>query len=466
MLGAARAVRLPDSADLDGDDSAPTAPAASRSSPRCGSAVRRRAWSRAATETELVDAVRRLDAAGEPVLVLGGGSNLLVADEGFAGTVVQVATRGHRPRTSPPAAARCVTVAAGEDWDALVATRSSRSGAGIEALSGIPGLGGGDPDPERRRVRQRGRPDDRDGPHLRPVDRAGPTFSPADCGFGYRTSRFKAEPGRYLVLAVTFQLPLGSLSAPIRYAELARTLGVEVGARVPAPTYAAAVLGLRPARGWCWTPPTTTPGAPARSSPTRSWTPGAAARLPADGAAFPQPDGRVKTSAAWLIEHAGFGKGFGAGPGARLSGKHTLALTNRGAATADDAARAWRGRSAPGCEQSVRHHPGRQNQFWWGVGLMNDLRPFAVWAPTAGDGRARCSGAAPARAVTAASAMEPDDERLVASRRRRWPNRRRGRPLDYGYLIDGSDDRAARPAGSRRQPTGCTGWSRTFDPTA
>ena len=161
------------------------------------------------------------------------------------------------------------------------------------------------------------------------------TFFPVECAFGYRSSRFKTEPGRYVVLSVTFQLRLGSLSQPVRYPELARTLGVSVGDRVPAQDVREAVLGLRRSKGMVldgadhdtWSAGSFFTN-PIVDEPT-------AATLPADAPRFPQPDGLVKTSAAWLIERAGFGKGFGDGP-AQISGKHTLALTNRGAARADD----------------------------------------------------------------------------------------------------------------------------------
>src|SRR2546430_5587124 len=100
-----------------------------------------RGFVRAGTEDELIDAVRAADAAGEPVLILGGGSNLVVSDEGFDGTVVQVATRGVSRDTGPGG----LTVAAGEDWDAVVARTVAEGLAGLECLSGIPGLTGATP---------------------------------------------------------------------------------------------------------------------------------------------------------------------------------------------------------------------------------------------------------------------------------------------------------------------------------
>jgi UDP-N-acetylmuramate dehydrogenase len=165
------------------------------------------------------------------------------------------------------------------------------------------------------------------------VERTQRTFAAADCGFGYRTSRFKQEPGRHLVLDVTFQLRLAATSQPVAYAELARTLGVEVGGRVPSAEVRAAVLGLRRGKGMVLDP-----------DDHDTWSAGsfftnpvldaeAAARLPEGAPRWPAPDGRTKTSAAWLIEHAGFAKGYAVGRAA-LSTKHPLALTNRGGATA------------------------------------------------------------------------------------------------------------------------------------
>ena len=162
------------------------------------------------------------------------------------------------------------------------------------------------------------------------------TLFPIECGFGYRTSRFKSDPGRFVVLSVTFQLPLGSMSQPIRYPELARVLGVEVGQRARSGGRARSRAGAAQreghgARGRM----IMTPGASGRSSPTQSSVRPTLRTLPADAPRFSQPDGMVKTSAAWLIEQAGFAKGYGHGP-ARISGKHTLAVTNRGGATAAD----------------------------------------------------------------------------------------------------------------------------------
>jgi len=288
----------------------------------------------ARTEVELVSTVAACDAAGEPVLVLGGGSNLLVGDDGFAGTVVKVATRGIAVDSSACAGAE-VEVAAGEGWDELVAHSMSQGWVGLEALSGIPGLVGATPiqnvgayGAEVADTISRVRTFDRHAAAIR-------TFAAADCGFGYRDSLFKRTPGRYVVCAVTFQLPLGDRSAPVRYVELARTLGIEVGQRAAAADLRAAVLRLRRGKGMVLDDgdPDTWSAGSFFTNPLLS--PDQAASLPQGAPRYPAADGQVKTSAAWLIEHAGFAKGYGHGA-ARLSSKHALALTNRGRARADD----------------------------------------------------------------------------------------------------------------------------------
>lgn len=303
-----------------------------------------RTWIEATTEAELVDAVRTADAAGEPVLVLGGGSNVLVSDEGFDGTVVHVATRGitlagGSCTIDEPGAAMCggavIEVAAGENWDDFVAHAIAQQWRGIEALSGIPGSVGATP------IQNVGAYGQEVADWLwsvRTWDRqanAFRTFAVGDCGLGYRTSRFKAEPGRYLVLSVTFQFRQGTLSTPIRFGELSRRLETDARGRAPMTDVRDAVLELRRGKGMVLD-----------AADHDTWSAGSfftnpildadrAAGLPEAAPRFPGPDGRVKTSAAWLIEAAGFHKGFGRPP-ATLSTKHALALTNRGGARSDD----------------------------------------------------------------------------------------------------------------------------------
>jgi len=295
-----------------------------------------RAWVRAETEAELVEAVSAADAAGEPVLVLGGGSNLVVADEGFAGKVVEVATRGIESDIDDDVEASCsgatVKVAAGEPWDPFVAMAVERRWAGIEALAGIPGYVGATP---IQNVGAYGQEVSQTIASVRVWDRrlrGVRTFAAADCGFGYRTSRFKQDPGRHVVLDVTFQFRLGTYGPPLEYAELARTLNLEVGERALIESVREAVLTLRSRKGMVLDP-----------TDHDTWSAGsfftnpvvAAEAVPQGAPAWLQPDGSVKTSAAWLIEHAGFAKGYGT-DGVALSTKHTLALTNRGSGTTAD----------------------------------------------------------------------------------------------------------------------------------
>ena len=279
----------------------------------------------------LVAAVTAADQAGEPVLLVGGGSNLVVADEGFAGIVVHLTGGGVRVEDS--ATGVSVTVGAGEPWDAFVARAVAEGWVGVEALSGIPGTTGATP---IQNVGAYGQEVAQAITSVTVWDRVllgSRTFTGDECRFAYRHSRFKADPGRHLVLDVTFGLERGELSAPVAYTELARTLGVEVGERAPLADVRDAVLGLRRGKGMVLD-----------AADHDTWSAGSfftnpfvdLDRVPDGAPSYPQPDGRVKTSAAWLIEHAGFGKGFGLDrDGARvsLSTKHTLALTNRGGAT-------------------------------------------------------------------------------------------------------------------------------------
>ena len=292
------------------------------------------AWVRATTEHELVDALSSVEG---PVLVLGGGSNLVVADAGFEGTVVEVATRGVRADVEgddPTCGGVLVTVAAGEDWDAFVTQAVERGWVGVEALAGVPGRVGATP---IQNVGAYGQEVAQTIAQVRVWDRVLKgvrTFANADCRFGYRTSRFKADRldsggGRHVVLDVTFQLRQGSLGAPVQYAELAGALGVDLGGRAPIAEVREAVLELRRGKGMVLDP-----------ADHDTWSAGSfftnpvldADQVPEGAPVWPQPDGRVKTSAAWLIERAGFHKGYGVGP-VGLSTKHTLALTNRGGAT-------------------------------------------------------------------------------------------------------------------------------------
>ncbi len=293
-----------------------------------------RAFIEAASEEEICHIVQDCDDRGEPVLILGGGSNMLVADSGFDGTVIKIVNAGIEAQSEPCYGAE-VRVGAGQTWDDFVAHCVENGWSGPEALSGIPGSVGACPiqnigayGAEVATMVQQVRAWDR-------RDRTIRTIAAADCDFGYRDSRFKREPGRYVVTQVTFQLPLGDQSQPIRYPELAAALGVEVGQRAPARSVREQVLRIRGGKGMVL-----------NESDRDTWSAGSfftnpilsleqAASLPDDAPRFPAGD-RVKTSAAWLIQHAGFAKGYRDGYKARLSSKHVLALTNHDAATAAD----------------------------------------------------------------------------------------------------------------------------------
>lgn len=284
----------------------------------------------ATTEAELVEAVADVDGRGEPLLVLGGGTNTLIADAGFRGTVVRPLVRGVRVESADSCGGATVTVGAGEPWEDLV-TRAVASGwVGLETLAGIPGLTGATP---VQNVGAYGADVSAVVAQVRTWDREqgrARTFAGADCGFGYRTSRFKGH-ARWVVLAVQFQLPLGELSAPVAYAELARHLRVPVGARLPLAEVRAAVLELRRGKGMVLDAADPDTWSVGSFFVNPRLTPAAAAALPADAPRWPDGD-LVKTSAAWLIERAGYARGYG-GPHVALSGKHTLALTHRGGGT-------------------------------------------------------------------------------------------------------------------------------------
>ena len=300
------------------------------------------------TPDELVDAVREVDDADEPLLVLGGGSNLVVADAGFAGTVVKVATQGVVVDSEDQCGGANVTVAAGEDWDGFVTLAVEQGWSGVEALSGIPGSTGATP---VQNVGAYGQEVAQTIARVRVWDRREErvvTMSSLDCRFTYRHSVFKATD-RYVVIDVMFQLIPGTMSQPVRYADLATQLGVEVGSRVPLGEAREAVLAQRRRRGMVldaadhdtWSCGSFFTNPILSASQFAALEARVAGRLGADAPApprFADTDGNVKTSAAWLIEKAGFTKGFGMPGPAALSTKHTLAVTNRGSAKASDVA--------------------------------------------------------------------------------------------------------------------------------
>lgn len=294
----------------------------------------------AGSEQELIAAVREADRAGEPVLVLAGGSNVVVADEGFHGTVVRVRTRGVERRLEPDGRVS-LTVQAGEPWDAVVATTVLEGLAGLECLSGIPGSAGATP---IQNVGAYGEEVSSVITAVRVLDRRTGeivTLPPEACRFAYRTSALRGGD-RHVVLAVTYLLARARESEPIRYAELARALDVGLGERVPLADAREAVLALRRSKGMVVDPadPDSVSAGSFFTNPILSREDfealkrrarerlGPETRPPA----FPEPGGRVKTSAAWLIERAGFHRGYGDGR-VGISSKHTLALVNRGGGT-------------------------------------------------------------------------------------------------------------------------------------
>jgi len=269
----------------------------------------------------------------EPVLVLAGGSNVVVSDDGFAGTVLLLRTQGFRP--VPEADGVNLTLAAGEPWDDVVARTVAEGWSGIECLSGVPGSAGATP---IQNVGAYGQEITETLLSVEAYDRnlgRMVTFTPAECGLGYRMSVFK-HVDRWVVLSVTLRLHRSDLSMPIRYAELARALGVSVGDRAPLADVRATVLKLRAGKGMVLDPddPDTYSAGSFFTNPVidAETFAGVQERAEVEVPSWPGEDGTVKVSAAWLIEHAGFTKGY-SGDGVAISSKHTLALTNRGRGT-------------------------------------------------------------------------------------------------------------------------------------
>jgi UDP-N-acetylmuramate dehydrogenase len=355
----------------------------------------------AGTDEEIIGAVRDADRRGEPLLVLGGGSNLVISDNGFPGTVIQVATKGIQPMTgrdaagpdpagpdetgpgqAEPGAPVTLAVAAGEEWDTVVASCVAAGLAGLECLSGIPGLTGATP---IQNVGAYGQEVADTISRVRAYDRATDAvvdLVARDCGFGYRTSAFKqgitppAVTGRFVVLGVTFQLISDPLSRPVRYAELASALGLDApradqggpgkggpgmggpgegGGRAPLGDVRSAVLRLRRGKGMVLDPgdPDSRSAGSFFTNPVLDAVQFAALRRVVDERSgpgvpipqFPAGPGQVKVPAAWLIGQAGFTKGHQGGgrggggrpgPAAHISTKHTLALVNPGGASTAD----------------------------------------------------------------------------------------------------------------------------------
>ena len=286
------------------------------------------------TEAEIIAAIE--EAGDSPILIMGGGTNVLIADKGFEGTVIRISNNSVQAEVDACSGAT-LTIGAGEDWDTFVQTTIDRGFAGLETLSGIPGTVGAAP---IQNIGAYGHEVSEFITRVRTYDRqekALKTFTNSECEFSYRNSYFKSHPGRYVIIEVQFQIRRGEFSDPITYVELSRKLGIEPGEKAPVVATRAAVLELRASKGMLL-----------KNDDHDSWSAGsfftnpiisqqAADLLPNAAPKWPLNDGRVKVSAAWLIENSGIHKGDELG-GARISTKHVLALSNSGNATAADIA--------------------------------------------------------------------------------------------------------------------------------
>ncbi len=288
------------------------------------------------TDAEICEEIAHADADRTPVLVLGGGSNLVVGAR-FAGSVLHVATRG--VTISADGERALAVVAAGESWDGFVERAVAEGLAGVECLSGVPGLVGATP---IQNVGAYGQDVSRTIACVRAWDRdagAEVTLSNAACGFGYRASVMKRS-SRWVVLSVTFRLPLARVAPVPAYAELQRALPE---AEAPLTTLRSTVLALRAKKGMVLSPSdpdTRSCGSffmnPIVAASVRDRLRGEHPTLPAwDEAAGDDGAPRAKLAAGWLIEQAGFRKGETRGAVA-LSSKHALALVNCGGATGAD----------------------------------------------------------------------------------------------------------------------------------
>ena len=322
-----------------------------------------------ATRDDLIATTREVWSDGDEWLLLGGGSNTIASDDGFAGTVIRIVTRGIE-RLDAPAGTVRLRVQAGEPWDALVAHAVRNGWSGIEALSGIPGSTGAAPVQNIGAYGQELESSLLGVEFLDEATHEVRRLSRAELGLGYRTSVLKRGM-RGVVLSVDLELADGNapggigapLSAPVAYAQLADALGVALGSRVPVAELRRAVLALRSSKGMVLDPDDqdsvsagsffTNPIVSenfARSLPSNAprWPvtpaePDVVLGLNSGGVHpldIPQLAGGpydVKLSAAWLIEQSGIRRGFSL-PGSRaaISSKHTLALTNRGGATASE----------------------------------------------------------------------------------------------------------------------------------
>jgi UDP-N-acetylmuramate dehydrogenase len=293
------------------------------------------------SEEELIGLVRQVDARGEPLLLLGGGSNLVVGDDPVAGPVLKLGAGMDGLAVRRNGDVVELEAGAGLSWDAFVAAALEAGASGLEALSGIPGLVGATP---MQNVGAYGQEVSDTIHAVRVYDRTEGrvrSFENAECAFAYRHSRFRGE-SRFVILSVTFHCAHSMQSAPIAYGELAQALGVAQGARAQAVTVRDTVIALRRKKGMVldaadpdtrsagsfFTNPQVLAGDLATVRARVLAALGPEAKLPE----FPMADGSVKLAAAWLIERAGFPKGYGEGA-VGISQKHSLALVNRGGGT-------------------------------------------------------------------------------------------------------------------------------------
>lgn len=268
------------------------------------------------------------------VQIIGGGSNILVSDEPYEGVVLKINTKGSE-LDYDACSGGMITVAAGVEWDAFVKQSVDAGFVGLEMLSGIPGKVGAAPiqnigayGQELRNVVARVRTWDR-------VTKEQKTFTANQCGFGYRTSIFKENADRYVVLDVTFQLKKGELSLPIEYPELATSLDLVKGERAKVVDVRNKVLEIRMKKGMVVSEGDRDTWSAGSFFINPSVQPTVAETLPDVAPRWPNSDGTVKLSAAWLLESAGISRGLRVG-GAGISTKHVLALTNAAQADSSD----------------------------------------------------------------------------------------------------------------------------------
>ncbi len=292
----------------------------------------------ASTENAVVEALWFAKDHGLPVFILGGGSNLLVGDAGFPGLVIKVAIHG--VEWIDRNGGTLVSAGAGEVWDRLVDMCIDRGLAGIECLSGIPGSAGGTP---VQNVGAYGQEVSNVVTSVRAYDRAADfvvELPARACGFAYRTSIFNtSEKDRYVVLEVTYSLSKSGPSA-IRYPELQRELGANPHPSLRDVREAVRRIRARKAMLLVEGDPDCRSAGSFFKNPiiTEQEFADLQSRAGPDVPRYPGGPGKVKTAAAWLIERAGFQKGYSLGA-AGLSSKHTLALVNKGGATAEDVLR-------------------------------------------------------------------------------------------------------------------------------